>query len=232
MNQAGLIYLLEKKQGHGVVEGSVQDEESFDYYKGKNKGKGSVGLGCVVRSGTTLTLVAWVMLPGGQEEVEKDSAKAAKEEKALASSARAKEKDTVREKDQAMVTGKAMVSEAIGWTMRTTWVLQQRGIARLARASTMVFGVLPRGYLDPEGEIYGDEGQLNPTESTFERSLRLRQIALQASEAAILESRSARANRSRPQRLALEDIKPGTTKVEIFRDDGQGHGWRGPGSTA
>ena len=142
-----------EKAGNGVVEGSVQDEESFDYYKGKNKGKGSVGLGCVVRSGTTLTLVAWVMLPGGQEEVEKDSAKAAKEEKALASSARAKGKDTVREKDQTMVTGKAMVSEAIGWTMKTTWVLQQRGIARLARASTMVFGVLPRGYLDPEGEI-------------------------------------------------------------------------------
>ena len=96
--------------------------------------------------------------------------------------------------------------------------------------TTMVFGVLPRGYLDPEGEIYGDEGQLNPTESTFERSLRLRQIALQASQAAILESRIARANRSRPQRLAVEDIKPGTTKVEIFRDDGQGHGWRGPGT--
>ena len=96
--------------------------------------------------------------------------------------------------------------------------------------TTMVFGVLPRGYLDPEGEIYGDEGQLNPTESTFERSLRLRQIALQASQAAILQSRIARANRSRPQRLAVEDIKPGTTKVEIFRDDGQGHGWRGPGT--
>ena len=59
--------------------------------------------------------------------------------------------------------------------------------------TTMVFGVLPRGYLDPEGEIYGDEGQVNPTESTFERSLRLRQIALQASQAAILESRIARA---------------------------------------
>ena len=40
-------------------------------------------------------------------------------------------------------------------------------------------------------------------ESTFERSLRLRQIALQASQAAILESRIARANRSRPQRLRV-----------------------------
>jgi len=34
-----------EKEGNGVVEGSVQDEESFDYCKGKNK-VGSVGLGC------------------------------------------------------------------------------------------------------------------------------------------------------------------------------------------
>ena len=65
-------------------------------------------------------------------------------------------------------------------------------------------------------------------ESTFERSLRLRQIALQASQAAILESRIARANRSRPQRLRVEDLVPGTTTVEIFREDGSGQGWRGP----
>ena len=59
-------------------------------------------------------------------------------------------------------------------------------------------------------------------------SLRLRQVALQASQAAILESRISRANRSRPQRLPVEDFVPGTTKVEIFRDDGAGYGWRGP----
>ena len=90
--------------------------------------------------------------------------------------------------------------------------------------ATMLFGVLPRGFLDPEG----DQPVADPNESSFEKSLRLRQIALQSAQAAILESRIARANRSRPQRLAVEDIIPGTTKVEIFREDGSGQGWRGP----
>ena len=34
-----------EEEGNGV-EGTGQDDESFDYYKGKNKGKGSMGLGC------------------------------------------------------------------------------------------------------------------------------------------------------------------------------------------
>ena len=91
---------------------------------------------------------------------------------------------------------------------------------------TMLFGIMPRGFLEPEEPIY-DEG-IGPDESSFERAVRLRQIALQASQAAILESRIARANRSRPQRLPVEDMVPGTTKVELFRDDGGGYGWRGP----
>ena len=61
------------------------------------------------------------------------------------------------------------------------------------------------------------------TESAFARSVRLRQIALQASQAAILESRIAKANRSRPQQLPVAEMTPGTTKVEIFRDDGGGY---------
>ena len=92
----------------------------------------------------------------------------------------------------------------------------------------MVFGILPRGFLDPETEVYGDVEQFSPDESTFERSLRLWQIALQASQAAVLESRIARSNRSRPQQLQLEDYIPGTTQVEIFRQDPSGQGWRGP----
>ena len=88
----------------------------------------------------------------------------------------------------------------------------------------MLFGVLPRGFLDPGG----DQPVADPNESSFEKSLRLRQIALQSAQAAILESRIARANRSRPERLAVEDMIPGTTKVEIFREDGSGQGWRGP----
>ena len=66
------------------------------------------------------------------------------------------------------------------------------------------------------------------SETIFERSLRLRQIALQASQAAILETRIARAHRSRPSRQPIEEFIPGTTKVEIYRDDGGGQGWRGP----
>ena len=92
---------------------------------------------------------------------------------------------------------------------------------------TMLFGILPRGFMDPEEQLHGDIEE-GAAESTFERSLRLRQIALQASQAAILESRIARANRSQPQRLRVEDLVPGTTAVEIFREDGSGQGWRGP----
>eukprot|EP00435_Cladocopium_sp_Y103_P050277 s1264_g15.t1 len=84
---------------------------------------------------------------------------------------------------------------------------------------TMLFGILPRGFMDPEEPPQGDE--VSPNESAFERALQLRQLALQASQAAILESRIARANRSRPQRLPVENFVPGTTKVEIFRDDGK-----------
>ena len=91
----------------------------------------------------------------------------------------------------------------------------------------MLFGILPRGFMDPEAEMHGDIEE-GAAESTFERSLRLRQIALQASQAAILESRIARANRSRPQRLRVEEMVPGSTAVEIFREDGSGQGWRGP----
>ena len=91
---------------------------------------------------------------------------------------------------------------------------------------TMLFGIMPRGFLEPEDPLQ-DDG-LGPDESTFERSIRLRQIALQAAQASVLESRIARANRSRPQRLPVEDFVPGTTKVELFRDDGGGYGWRGP----
>eukprot|EP00435_Cladocopium_sp_Y103_P061866 s1483_g23.t1 len=83
------------------------------------------------------------------------------------------------------------------------------------------------GFLDPEEAQYGSIEEGAP-ESTFERSLRLRQIALQAAQASILESRIARASRSRPHRLQVEDLIPGTTAVEIYREDGSGQGWRGP----
>ena len=67
------------------------------------------------------------------------------------------------------------------------------------------------------------------SEVPFERAARLRQIALQASQAAILESRISRAGRTR-QRTPVESMIAGTSQVEISRDDGTGHGWRGPGT--
>ena len=42
---------------------------------------------------------------------------------------------------------------------------------------TLLFGILPRGFLQPEEPQSGSIGE-GSTESTFERSLRLRQIAL------------------------------------------------------
>ena len=39
---------------------------------------------------------------------------------------------------------------------------------------------------------------------------------------------NCQANKSRPQRTPVEVIQLGTTQVEIFRDDGGGHGWKGP----
>ena len=86
----------------------------------------------------------------------------------------------------------------------------------------MVLGVLPRRFLDPEGEPVPDDENVELSETIFERSLQLRQIALQASQSAILETRIARAHRSRPSRQPIEEfVIPGTTKVEIYRDDGE-----------
>eukprot|EP00913_Durusdinium_trenchii_P020164 g18946.t1 len=76
--------------------------------------------------------------------------------------------------------------------------------------SMMVFGVLPCGYLDVE-----------------EVPVRLRQIALQAAEASILEDRILRAGRTRPEKLDLSNLIVGSTQVDIDRDDGN-YGWRGP----
>ena len=112
------------------------------------------------------------------------------------------------------IEGEELASEA---SMAANTAHQIGGYA----PSTMLFGVLPRGYLDPEQPPPGDE--VSPEESACERSVRLRQIALQASQAAILESRIAKANRSRPQQLLVAEMTPGTTKVEIFRDDGGGY---------
>ena len=46
-------------------------------------------------------------------------------------------------------------------------------------------------------------------ESALDKACRLRQIALSAVQAAIMESRIARANKSRPQRTPVEEIQVG-----------------------
>ena len=92
-----------------------------------------------------------------------------------------------------------------------------------------VFGVLPRGFMNVDAVNIAVEGA-DPTTSTFERAARLRQIALAASQRSIIEDRMLRAGRTRPQHIDTTAMIPGTTEVEIFREDpaNAGHGWRGP----
>ena len=85
----------------------------------------------------------------------------------------------------------------------------------------MVFGILPRGYLDHE-EVPLSTASAEMDQSPFERAVRLRQIALQAAQASILEDRIIRA-----EKLDLSGLIAGSSQVEIFRDDGN-YGWRGP----
>ena len=92
-----------------------------------------------------------------------------------------------------------------------------------------VFGILPRGFMNVD-EISLDVEGSDPTTSTFERAARLRQISLSAAQSAIIEDRIVRAGRTRPQHVDTTSMVPGTTQVEIFREDpaNTGHGWRGP----
>ena len=90
----------------------------------------------------------------------------------------------------------------------------------------MVFGILPRGYLDVE-DVPLSVASADTDQSVFERAVRLRQIALQAAQASILEDRIVRAGRTRPEKLDIFGLIAGSTQVEIFRDDGH-YGWRGP----
>eukprot|EP00435_Cladocopium_sp_Y103_P048511 s541_g14.t1 len=95
--------------------------------------------------------------------------------------------------------------------------------------SMCVFGTLPRGFMNVDDINLAVEGS-DPTTSTFERAARLRQIALTAVQTSIYEERLLRAGRTRPQQVDVSAMVPGTTQVEIFREDPSqsGHGWRGP----
>ena len=92
--------------------------------------------------------------------------------------------------------------------------------------SMMLFGVLPRGYFDPEETPLAVSNQ-DAGHTNLEQAARLRQIALQSAQASILEDRVTRASRSRPEKVDLSQMVVGSTTVEIYREDGN-HGWRGP----
>ena len=118
------------------VEGAVQDDESFDYYKGKNKGKGSMGLGCATcgskwhnTHSCPMGDSSWKAKGSG-----KGFGKSGKGKKGFGKygKGKGKGKGYGKRKGPSFGRGKAMVSEAIGWTTRTTWVLQLCGTARLA----------------------------------------------------------------------------------------------------
>ena len=94
----------------------------------------------------------------------------------------------------------------------------------------MVTGTLPMPYYDmdaPGIQAFTGADQVNPT--VYERALRLRQLALTAAAQSIAEDRIARASHTRPQRLPVENMKPGVTEIEFHREDADGLGWRGPG---
>lgn len=88
-----------------------------------------------------------------------------------------------------------------------------------------VFGVLPRGFYNPESPgITSVIGALQTDLTVFERPVRIRQSALAQTAQAIIEDRTARANRTRPHQLKVDELIAGTSEVEFFRDQV----WRGP----
>ena len=98
-----------------------------------------------------------------------------------------------------------------------------------ATPSMAVFGVLPRPFYQEDGNsVIALSGALQTDITPFERALRIRQVSLSMVQAAIAEDRVARANRSRPHQLKLDELIPGTTLVDYYREVQGDVGWRGP----
>ena len=92
-----------------------------------------------------------------------------------------------------------------------------------------VFGILLRGFYDDEAAgLLASAGALQTDLTTFEKALRVRQISLSAVQQAIVEDRTARANRTRSHRLDASALVPGTSEVEFYREVQGDVGWRGP----
>ena len=91
--------------------------------------------------------------------------------------------------------------------------------------SMAVFGVLPRSFYEFESPtLTAVQGAQDRDLTVFESAMRLRQISLGAVQQAIAEDRVARAMHARPHKLPVDQMIPGTTTVEIHRDNA----WRGP----
>ena len=98
-----------------------------------------------------------------------------------------------------------------------------------ATPSMAVFGVLPRPfYQEDSNNIVAVAGALQTDITPFERALRIRQMSLSTVQKAIAEDRVARANRTRTHQLRLEEMVPGTTMVDYYREVNGDVGWRGP----
>eukprot|EP00434_Breviolum_minutum_P045371 symbB.v1.2.040657.t1/scaffold7413.1/size11421/1 len=92
-----------------------------------------------------------------------------------------------------------------------------------------VFGVLPRGFYNPENPgVMSVVGSLQTDVTVFERAIRIRQTALATTHQAIIEDRVARANRTRPHQANVGEMVAGTSEIEFFREVQGDPGWRGP----
>ena len=92
-----------------------------------------------------------------------------------------------------------------------------------------VTGTLPYPFFDIDSAgIMAVAGAAQDNLSVFERALRLRQLAMTAATQSIMESRIARAAKTRPQQFDLTNFKPGITEVEFHREGADDYGWRGP----
>ena len=98
-----------------------------------------------------------------------------------------------------------------------------------ATPTMSVFGMLPRGFYDPESDgVLATMGALQTDVTPFEKAIRIRQTALAQTQQAIIEDRVARASRTRPHQLKLGELTAGTSEVEFCREVKGDPGWRGP----
>ncbi|OLP86389.1 hypothetical protein AK812_SmicGene32497 [Symbiodinium microadriaticum] len=98
-----------------------------------------------------------------------------------------------------------------------------------ATPSMAVFGIIPRPfYQDDSTGITAVTGALQTDVTPFEKALRIRQMSLSMVQRAVAEDRIARANRTRTQQLALEELVPGVRRVDFHRETQGDLGWRGP----